>query len=240
MQNWRDSIWRRVIAVLTIGLFCSKKSVINKRDQECENFNKMIMEKEKLKVEKKEKLEQIKVLDDQIVEHQKTIVVNRKELNNTEKKLDELYDSNISTKKIEELKETNLQNHLLLKETTNKIIKQQEELWTLSIATIENTKILNELEVLQQEKNDKLNINLLDINDEIETLTTKETNLILKINEQKSVVSTSHIDDFKIEVEKSLEKENVPSFSEIVKPFLEKSDSKDSGVDIEETIRMIM
>lgn len=129
---------------------------------------------------------------------------------------------------------------MLLKETTDKIIKQQEELWTLSIATIENIKTLNELEVLQQEEIDKLNINLPDINDEIEALTTSETNLILKINEQKSVISTSRLDDFKIEVKKSLQKENLPSFSETVKPLLEKSDSKDSGIDIEEAINMIM
>ncbi|WP_425381010.1 hypothetical protein [Spiroplasma endosymbiont of Polydrusus pterygomalis] len=31
LQNWRDSSWRRVIVVLTINLFCSKKRVINKR-----------------------------------------------------------------------------------------------------------------------------------------------------------------------------------------------------------------
>lgn len=145
LQNWRDSIWRRVIVVLTIGLFCSKKSVINKREKECKKLGEMFKKKQKLIVEQKERLEQIDVLNRQVEEHKKNIDYNKKELNNTTSQLNNFNQSNPNTKKVEKLEEANNKKQILLSKTKEKISKLQKELSTVSKVTIGNSKTLNRL-----------------------------------------------------------------------------------------------
>ncbi|WP_342219050.1 hypothetical protein [Spiroplasma endosymbiont of Amphimallon solstitiale] len=130
-----------------------------------------------------------------------------------------------------------------LKENTILKIKQQRE--KLKNISIENTQPLTDLEILQKEKSDKLNslnaISLDKLDKDIETVIVRESELKIKINENKSSISDSSLDNFKIEVEIETKKQlsEIEPFTK-VKPLLEKSNSNDSGIDITtESIKMI-
>ncbi|WP_425376640.1 hypothetical protein [Spiroplasma endosymbiont of Aleiodes alternator] len=139
-----------------------------------------------------------------------------------------------NTKEIEDLKVTNSQKQFLLENTILKIKQQREKLKNISI---ENMQPLTDLEILQKEKSDKLNslnaISVDKLDKDIETLIVRESGLKIKINENKSSISDSSLDNFKIEVEIETKKQlsEVEPFTK-VKPLLEKSNSNDSGMSI--------
>lgn len=199
----------------------------------------MFIKKQKLMVEQKEKLEQIDILNKQIEKLQKEYQKCQEKLNNSENKLNNFYQSNNNFKN-KELTATNNKKQILLSETKEKISKLQKKLSAVSRVVIKNAKTLKELAILQREKSDKLNINLVDINDKIKITQAKKADLILKINEKQSSALNSCSDDFKIEVQKLPESEDLFLFDEKEMPLLEGSDARDSGIDIEEITKMIM
>ncbi len=190
-------------------------------------------------VEQKEKLEQIDILNQQIEKLQKEYQKCQEKLNNSENELNSFYQSNNNPKN-KELAATNNKKQILLSETKEKISKLQKKLLVVSRIIIKNGKTLKELAILQREKITKLNINLVDINGKIKITQAKKEDLILKINKKQSSVLNSCSDDFKIEVQRLPESEDLILFNEKKIPLLEGSDSRDSGIDIEEITKMIM
>lgn len=238
LQAWRDSIWRRVISLLTFGIFCNYKSVQKKLDKEFVNRSNINKEITDLRMANEKKIKQEKDLFNEILKHKKETNI----LKENWLVLKAQLSKKNSTKEIEDLKVTNSQKQFLLENTILKIKQQREKLKNISI---ENMQPLTDLEILQKEKSDKLNslnaISLDKLDKDIETLIVRESQLKIKINENKSSISDSSFDNFKIEVEIETKKQ----FSEVepftkVKPLLEKSNSNDSGIDIiTESIKMI-
>lgn len=109
-------------------------------------MKKINQAKIKLENEETAKLTQKNILYNQLTADMKNINSNREVLKSNEKQWDEFYQNNISSKAIELLEKQNLQNQLLVETKTNYIIKKQTELWNASIVTINNDKILDELE----------------------------------------------------------------------------------------------
>ncbi|WP_338959165.1 hypothetical protein [Spiroplasma endosymbiont of Tiphia femorata] len=238
LQDWRDSIWRRVISLLTFGIFCNYKSVQKKLYKEFvnrSNINKEIID---LRMANEKKIKQEKDLFNEILKHKKETNI----LKENWLVLKAQLSKKNSTKEIEDFKVTNSQKQFLLENTILKIKQQREKLKNISI---ENMQPLTDLEILQKEKSDKLNslnaISLDKLDKDIETLIVRESELKIKINENKSSISDSSLDNFKIEVEIETKKQlsEVEPFTK-VKPLLEKSNSNDSGIDITtESIKMI-
>ncbi|WP_342260908.1 hypothetical protein [Spiroplasma endosymbiont of Notiophilus biguttatus] len=230
LQDWRDSIWRRVIALLTFGIFCSYKSVQKKLDKEFVNRSNINKEIADLRMTNENKIKQKIDLFDEILKHKKETNI----LKENWLALKAQLSKKNNTKEIEDLKVTNSQKQFLLENTILKINKQREKLRNISI---ENTQPLTDLEILQKEKTDKLNslnaISLDKLDKDIETIIVRERELKIKINENKSSVSDSSLDSFKIEVEIETKKQHseIEPFTK-VKPLLEKSNSNDSGIDI--------
>ncbi|WP_458258324.1 hypothetical protein [Spiroplasma endosymbiont of Dactylopius coccus] len=238
LQAWRDSIWRRVISLLTFGIFCNYKSVQKKLDKEFVNRSNINKEITDLRMANEKKIKQEKDLFNEILKHKKETNI----LKENWLVLKAQLSKKNSTKEIEDLKVTNSQKQFLLENTILKIKQQREKLKNISI---ENMQPLTDLEILQKEKSDKLNslnsISLDKLDKDIETLIVRESQLKIKINENKSSISDSSLDNFKIEVEIETKKQlsEVEPFTK-VKPLLEKSNSNDSGIDIiTESIKMI-
>lgn len=238
LQDWRDSIWRRVISLLTFGIFCNYKSVQKKLDKEFVNRSNINKEITDLRMANEKKIKQEKDLFNEILKHKKETNI----LKENWLVLKAQLSKKNSTKEIEDLKVTNSQKQFLLENTILKIKQQREKLKNISI---ENMQPLTDLEILQKEKSDKLNslnaISLDKLDKDIETLIVRESGLKIKINENKSSISDSSLDNFKIEVEIETKKQlsEVEPFTK-VKPLLEKSNSNDSGIDITtESIKMI-
>ncbi len=238
LQDWRDSIWRRVISLLTFGIFCNYKSVQKKLDKEFVNRSNINKEITDLRMANEKKIKQEKDLFNEILKHKKETNI----LKENWLVLKAQLSKKNSTKEIEDLKVTNSQKQFLLENTILKIKQQREKLKNISI---ENMQPLTDLEILQKEKSDKLNslnaISLDKLDKDIETLIVRESELKIKINENKSSISDSSLDNFKIEVEIETKKQlsEVEPFTK-VKPLLEKSNSNDSGIDIiTESIKMI-
>ncbi|WP_338976207.1 hypothetical protein [Spiroplasma endosymbiont of Monopis laevigella] len=238
LQDWRDSNWRRVIAILTFGIFCSYKSVQKKLDKEFVNRSNINKEIADLRMTNESKIKQKKDLSDEILKHKKETNI----LKENWLVLKAQLSKKNNTKEIEDLKVTNSQKQFLLENTILKIKQQREKLKNISI---ENTQPLTDLEILQKEKSDKLNslnaISLDKLDKNIETVIVRESELKIKINENESSISDSSLDNFKIEVEIETKKQllEIEPFTK-VKPLLEKSNSNDSGIDITtESIKMI-
>ncbi|WP_338979600.1 hypothetical protein [Spiroplasma endosymbiont of Lasioglossum malachurum] len=167
LQDWRDSIWRRVISLLTFGIFCNYKSVQKKLDKEFvnrSNINKKITD---LRMANEKKIKQEKDLFNEILKHKKETNI----LKENWLVLKAQLSKKNSTKEIEDFKVTNSQKQFLLENTILKIKQQREKLKNISI---ENMQPLTDLEILQKEKSDKLNslnaISLDKLNKDIETL----------------------------------------------------------------------
>ncbi|WP_342272790.1 hypothetical protein [Spiroplasma endosymbiont of Acasis viretata] len=238
VKDWRDSNWRRVIAILTFGIFCSYKSVQKKLDKEFVNRSNINKEIADLRMTNESKIKQKKDLSDEILKHKKETNI----LKENWLVLKAQLSKKNNTKEIEDLKVTNSQKQFLLENTILKIKQQREKLKNISI---ENTQPLTDLEILQKEKSDKLNwlnaISLDKLDKNIETVIVRESELKIKINENESSISDSSLDNFKIEVEIETKKQllEIEPFTK-VKPLLEKSNSNDSGIDITtESIKMI-
>ncbi|WP_338973829.1 hypothetical protein [Spiroplasma endosymbiont of Tricholauxania praeusta] len=60
LQDWRDSIWRRVISLLTFGIFCNYKSVQKKLDKEFVNRSNINKEITDLRMTNENKIKQKK------------------------------------------------------------------------------------------------------------------------------------------------------------------------------------
>ncbi|WP_342267169.1 hypothetical protein [Spiroplasma endosymbiont of Villa modesta] len=230
LQDWRDSIWRRVISLLTFGIFCNYKSVQKKLDKEFVNRSNINKEITDLRMTNENKIKQKKDLSDEILKHKKETNILKENWFSLKSQLNKKN----STKEIEDLKVTNSQKQFLLENTILKIKQQREKLKNISI---ENMQPLTDLEILQKEKSDKLNslnaISVDKIDKDIETLIVRESELKIKINENKSSISDSSLDNFKIEVEIETKKQlsEVEPFTK-VKLLLEKSNSNDSGMSI--------
>ncbi|WJG71033.1 hypothetical protein [Spiroplasma ixodetis] len=238
LQDWRNSIWRRVIAILTFGIFCSYKSVQNKINKVSDNRSSINKEIAELQMANTNKIKQKKHLSDEILKNKKETNILKENWFSLKSQLNKKN----NTKEIEDLKVTNSQKRFLLENTILKIKQQRENLKNISI---ENTQPLTDLEILQKEKSDKLNslnaISLDKLDKDIETVIVRESELKIKINENKSSISHSNLDNFKIEVEIETKKQllEIEPFTK-VKPLLEKSNSNDSGIDITtESIKMI-
>lgn len=198
LQDWSDSNWRRVIALLTFGIFCSYKSVQKKLDKEFVNRSNINKEIADLGMPNANKIKQKKDLFDEILKYKKETNI----LKENWLALKAQLSKKNNTKEIEDLKVTNIQKQFLLENAILKIKEQREKLRNISI---ENTQPLTDLEILQKEKTDKLNslnaISLDKLDKDIETIIARESELKIKINENKSSVSDSSLDNFKIEVE---------------------------------------
>ncbi|WP_339038971.1 hypothetical protein [Spiroplasma endosymbiont of Andrena trimmerana] len=219
LQDWRDSIWRRVISLLTFGIFCNYKSVQKKLDKEFVNRSNINKEITDLRMANEKKIKQEKDLFNEILKHKKETNI----LKENWLVLKAQLSKKNSTKEIEDFKVTNSQKQFLLENTILKIKQQREKLKNISI---ENMQPLTDLEILQKEKSDKLNslnaISLDKLDKDIETLIVRESELKIKINENKSSISDSSLDNFKIEVEIETKKQlsEVEPFTK-VKPLLE-------------------
>ncbi|WP_174481246.1 hypothetical protein [Spiroplasma endosymbiont of Danaus chrysippus] len=230
LQDWRDSIWRRVISLLTFGIFCNYKSVQKKLDKEFVNRSNINKEITDLWMANEKKIKQEKDLFNEILKNKKETNILKENWLVLETQLSKI----VLRKEIEDFKVTNSQKQFLLENTILKIKQQREKLKNISI---ENMQPLNDLEILQKEKSDKLNslnaISLDKLDKDIETLIVRESGLKIKINENKSSISDSSLDNFNIEVEIETKKQlsEVEPFTK-VKPLLEKSNSNDSGIDI--------
>ncbi|WJG71488.1 hypothetical protein [Spiroplasma ixodetis] len=156
MQKWRDSIWRRIIVVLTFGIFCSYKNNQKKIDKANENRININKEINDLLITYEETIKQKKYLCTKILEHQKEITSLKENQRNLDMQLE-----NDKNTKTEELKTKNKKIQSLLENIKNQITEQKIKLFNVSLALIESEKSLTELKKIKTEKEslDKVNKN---------------------------------------------------------------------------------